>query len=61
MTIGMTDLPVMTAAKSLGKADCLPILRSTFQRLAQEHPEIIDLLVSGATDAVKDRIKKACS
>lgn len=60
MTIGMTDLPVMQAAKSLHKTDCLPILKATFQRLAAENPVLIDLLLEGATAAVKDRVRKAC-
>ena len=60
MTIGMGDLGVMTAAKSLNKQDCLPILKVTFQRLAAENPVLVDLLLDGASEAVKDRIRRAC-
>ena len=60
MTIGLTDLPVMNAAKSLQKPDCLPILKETFQRLAAENPVLVDLLLDGASEAVKDRIRRAC-
>ena len=60
MTIGMMDLPVMTAAKSLGKQDCLPILKVTFQRLAAENPVLVDLLLDGASESIKDRIRRAC-
>ena len=60
MTVGLGDLPVMNAAKNLKKQDCLPILKATFQRLATENPALIDLLLEGAAQAVKDRIRKAC-
>ena len=60
MTVGLGDLGVMTAAKNLKKQDCLPILKVTFQRLATENPVLIDLLLEGAAQAVKDRIRKAC-
>jgi hypothetical protein len=50
----------MQAAKSLNKQDCLPILKVTFQRLAAENPVLVDLLLDGASDAVKDRIRRAC-
>jgi hypothetical protein len=32
----------------------------TFQRLATENPALIDLLLEGAAQAVKERIRKAC-
>jgi hypothetical protein len=60
MTLGLTDLPVMNAAKALEKKDCLPILKTTFQRLAAENPVLVDLLLDGASEAVKDRVRRAC-
>lgn len=60
MTVGLSDMGTLSAAKSLNKTDCLPILKVTFQRLAAENPMLIDLLLEGATAAVKDRVKKAC-
>lgn len=58
--VGIADLGVLSAGKKLAPKDCLPILQASFLRLVAEHPEMADMLLNGASDAVKDRIRRAC-
>ena len=58
--VGIADMGVLSAGKNLAPKDCLPILQSSFLRLIAEHPEMADMLLNGASDAVKDRIRRAC-
>ena len=58
--VGIADMGVLSAGKNLSPKDCLPILQSSFLRLIAEHPEMADMLLNGASDAVKDRIRRAC-
>lgn len=58
--VGMADLGVLSAGKNLSPRDCFPILQATFLRLVAEHPEMADMLLNGASEAVKDRIRRAC-
>lgn len=60
LTIGISDMAVLGAAKNLRPVDCLPILKATFQRLATENPAIIEVLLEGASESIKARIRKAC-
>ena len=58
--VGMSDLGVLSAGKQLSPKDCPQILQASFLRLVAEHPEMAEMLLAGATDVVKDRIRKAC-
>ena len=58
--VGISDLGVLSAGKNLTAQECLPILQAAFLRLVAEHPELAEMLLSGATETVKDRIRKAC-
>ena len=58
--VGMSDLGVFTAAKKVTPKECIKILQTTFNRLVAEHPEVAELLLQGATDKVKDSLRRAC-
>jgi hypothetical protein len=59
--VGVSDIGVLSAGKNLSPKDCLPVLQAAFLRLVADHPELAEMLLAGATDAVKERIRKACS
>jgi hypothetical protein len=57
--IGISDMGVLTAGKKLGAKEYLPVLQVTLNRLVTEHPELAEMLLAGATEQVKERIRKA--
>lgn len=56
--VGYTDLGVLTAGKKITPGECPDILRATFQRLVEENPELIGLMLDGASETVKAKIRK---
>lgn len=56
--VGFQDLGVLNAGKKISPAECPAILQETFQRLVEENPDLIGLMLDGASETVKAKIRK---
>jgi hypothetical protein len=58
--MGISDFGVLSAGKKVTPQEYIPVLRAAFSRLMAEHPEVVEIMLEGASEAIKTRIRKAC-
>lgn len=59
--MGISDLGVLSSGKKVTPKEYIPVLQAAFTRIMTEHPEVVEIMLAGASDAIKDRIRRACS
>jgi len=62
LNLPMMQLPgVLSAGKRLGKDDGKQVMVEILRKVETAHPELWDLLLIGASEIVKERIRQALS
>jgi len=58
--MGISDFGVLSAGKKVTPKEYIPVLRAAFAKIVADHPEVVEIMLDGASEAIKTRIRKAC-